>query len=102
MLYAYTLNYKTGRITERTGEFERWILHSGKTWMFREVIDGKPTRKYLTSLSRCEGTVRGSTIWFFEPNMEGALNAFKEKSREMGKDYFNKSVNAYTRNIVTE
>ena len=101
LLYAYTLNYKTGKVIERTGTFNGWIWYDDKRWQFIEVSDGNKTGRFLNSLSEHEGVVRGSTIWFSKPNMEGAVEAFKEKARQMGRDYSDKSISAYTREAVT-
>lgn len=96
-IYAYTLNYKTRKVTERVGRFRGWIMYSGKTWMFDEYDGDRKTGRYLTSLSEYEGVVRGSTVWYFEPSMDKAIKAFEDHAKLMAECYANKGLHSLAR-----
>lgn len=49
-------------------------------------------RRYQTNASFIEGQVRGVSVWFKEPNYDGAIAAFKRDARKNSKLYFQKAI----------
>lgn len=91
MIYVYTLNYRTGKITERIGEIRRKICYESRLMFDEYTSDGQKTGHYLTGLSCEPEKVRGAVIWFTKPNLEGAIDAFRKASRKMSAEYDDKS-----------
>lgn len=88
MIYAYTLNYKTGRVREYKGAITRCFSYK---LQFHELDEnGEPTGKYLTGLALTEGTARGQSIWFSYPNLYGAIEAFRTTGKRMVSEYEHK------------
>lgn len=76
-VYAYTINYKTGNITERYGCIYLYATTPCGGHKFQDYN----SEKYLTNCSDVEGVVRGDTVWYKEPSMDKAEKAFLEKHK---------------------
>ena len=89
-VYAYTLNYNTGVVREYKGKL---IQHYRCRLQLDEYDDNdERTGKYLTGLSLAPETVRGASIWFTEPNMDKAIEAFRKSGRKMMSEYGQKQI----------
>ena len=88
MVYVYTINYKTGKITERYG-----LLSNRVKWDDAHQFFEKGTAHYLTNVSGKEGEPRGASIWFRKPNPEAAKKAFSDRARKMKQLYLDKAIN---------
>lgn len=87
-VYCYSLNYRTGKIIERLGTL-RPSIHGGHCFDERRP-DGTETGRYMTFLASDPGTTRGSTVWFYEPNFDGAVEAFRRSARRLSNEYEHK------------
>ena len=93
-VYLYTITYKTGKINERIGYLQdRHGVCGG--FIFQE----EGTRRYLTNAPLMEGVFRGASVWFLEPNLEGAKKVFEKKAYEMQKTYLDKFLLAEERSL---
>ena len=94
-VYMYTITYRTGKINEKYGLLTNRIgANGGRVW-----IDSKNKNKYQTDCPLVEGEIRVASIWFLEPNLEGAKRAFEEKANEMRRLYFEKFLGAEERSF---
>ena len=80
--YTFTPN---GGIKEYHGKFrkEKW----DGNWMFDKDEGG-----YLTTVSPIEGLAFGFSVWFSEPNYEGAKKAFSERAEKLKDEYLAKAI----------
>jgi phage terminase large subunit GpA-like protein len=83
--YVYTFT-PNGGIKEYHGKFrkEKW----DGNWMFDKDEGG-----YLTTVSPIEGLAFGFSVWFSEPNYEGAKKAFSERAEKLKDEYLAKAIN---------
>ena len=70
-IYAYTINYQTGKINEYHG-----YLCESKYDRKYGTFQHYESRKYLTRCPMKEGVVFQACIWFSTPNIEKAKEAF--------------------------
>lgn len=88
--YAYTLNYKTGVVREYKGKLIKQYQYKLRFDEYGD--DDERTGKYLTGLSLSPETVRGQSIWFTEPNMDKAIEAFRKAGKRMVTEYGHKQI----------
>ncbi|MCR5704230.1 MAG: hypothetical protein K6G85_06370 [Eubacterium sp.] len=82
--YVYTFT-PNGGIKEYHGKFrkEKW----DGNWMFDKDEGG-----YLTTVSPIEGLAFGFSVWFSEPNYEGAKKAFSDRAEKLKDEYLAKAI----------
>ena len=85
MIYAYTINYKTGAVKEYRGYIAR--VFSNKLQFHAVDETGEYTGHYLTGLPLNEGVARGQSVWFTYPNLSGAVEAFRNIGHRMVSEY---------------
>ena len=97
-VWCYTLNYKTGRVKERVGKIP---CKRYDRLFFKDDADTCEWSWWtLNSLSICEGTVRGATVWYDHPNYDGAVAAFRNAGRKMAVDYSLKAKRSWNRYVT--
>lgn len=100
-IWCYTLNYKTKKVKERTGHLV--CFYSPTRAMFRDDNEPRSWASWtLNGLSSLEATVRGATIWYTEPSLDKAIDAFKKAGMKMSDDYDLKSMRSYYRSSRLE
>ena len=84
-VWCYTLNYKTKEVKERIGKIPFIYYYKAN---FKDDNDPRKWATWtLNSLSLEEGAVRGATVWYDHPNLEGAVEAFRDAGRKIAIDY---------------
>ena len=94
--YIYALNYQTKEIKEHEGYV--WTEHRCPCGgCYGERAARTRPIKYYTNLADREGEVRGSTVWFLEPNPEKARKAFLKKANDMAEQYLDQQYRSLRR-----